>query len=124
MGSHIHLREIRMKASLTLSAFLLAAVMLMAQAKPWYQGDGWLTVPLVSAPRQQRSPPSSEAQTSACTSTMDSLLSVLKGRNVILLRLMLQVETHADQLTRRGGSKEEIPNFHMFFERKVDNIKK
>merc|ERR1711915_40187 len=38
MGSH--LREIRMKASLTLSAFLLAAVMVMAQAKPWYQGDG------------------------------------------------------------------------------------
>merc|ERR1712126_176927 len=40
MGRHIHLREIRMKASLTLSAFLLAAVMVMAQAKPWYQGDG------------------------------------------------------------------------------------
>merc|ERR1719367_289040 len=93
-------------ATLALAFCALALIFVPAMSKPWYQGDAL-----------PRSPPSSAAQTSPCTSTTDTPRTVRKARSVTLLPPMLPKEIPADLLPEERvmrGNKAFVKNETVF----------
>merc|ERR1712080_227714 len=100
-------------ATLALAFCALALIFVPAMSKPWYQGDGLPDCAPGKCPRLPRSPPSSAAQTSLCTSTTDTPRTVRKARNVTRLPLMLLKEIPADLLPEERvmrGNKAFVKN--------------
>merc|ERR1711971_1532938 len=82
---------------------------------PGTRETGSRIAPRENAPAQPRSPPSSAAQTSPCSSTTDTPRTVRKARSVTPLPLMLPKEIRADLLLEekrvmRGNRKAVVEN--------------
>merc|ERR1711950_24590 len=101
------------KMNNTVTIFLLVSLTTLAMSKPWYQGDGLPDCAPGKCPAQPRSPPSSAAQTSPCSSTTDAPRTVRKARSVTPLPPMLPKEIRADLLLEERvmrGNKAVVKN--------------